>query len=31
MYEGKLNILQNNTFVTTGEKNQPKILLKNGC
>jgi hypothetical protein len=30
LYEGKLNILQNYTFVTTGEKNQPKILLKSG-
>ena len=23
LYEGKLNILQNYIFVTTGEKNQP--------
>jgi len=31
LYEGILNILRNYTFVTTGEKNQPKILLKSGC
>jgi hypothetical protein len=31
LYVGKLNTLQNYTFVTTGEKNQPKILLKSGC
>ena len=31
LHEGKLNILRNYTFVTTGEKNHPKILLKSGC
>ena len=30
LYEGKLNILRNYTFVTTGEKNQSKIPLKSG-